>query len=164
MQFKEKDYVYYGSGGICLIDSICEKPFEGAREDTLYYVMHTLSEPRQTIWNPVDNTRVLMRAVMTRAEAETVLASLKELSPMTAPNAKLLREKYIQAMKSCDPTEWGRIIRTYEIRKRAADEHLLRVTEAERNFHDNALRLLATEVALACGISTAEAETMICSA
>lgn len=161
MQFKEGDYIFYGSGGICRIDSICEMPFEGAKEGVPYYVLHTLAEPKQVIWNPVENDKVLMRAVLTRDEAENVLSSLTSLTPLEAPCAKLLREQYIGAMKSCDPTEWARVIHTYSVRRRAAEAKLLRVTEAERNFHDNAIRLLAAEVALVLGATYAEAEARI---
>ncbi len=159
--FKEGDFIYYGSGGLCRIDSICEMPFEGARADVPYYILHTLSEPKQTILNPIDNEKVLMRAVMTKAEAEAVLCALPALEPFEAPNSKLLREKYIAAVKSASPMEWGKILRTYETRRRASELRLARVTEAERNFHTQALSLLCAELSLVLDRPFAEISSLI---
>jgi CarD family transcriptional regulator len=161
MPFKVEDYIYYGSGGICRIDDICESPFEGAPRGVTYYVMHTMSEPKQTILNPVHNDRVVMRAVMTKEECDAVLSALPSLKPFEASNAKLLREKYLGAMKSASPTEWGRVLRTYTVRRAAALSRLVRVTDAERTFFENAMRLLGGEIALAHGISQGEAEERI---
>ena len=160
MLFKEGDYIFYGSGGICRIDSITEMPFEGAREGVPYYVLHTLSEPRQVIFNPTVNDKVLMRAVMTKKDTKELLDSLGDLEPFEAQSAKLLREKYIAAIKSGLPAEWVKILVTYEKRRLAAEMHLVRVTEAERGFYTQALSLLAAETALVEGISLIEASAL----
>ncbi len=161
MLFKEGDYIFYGSGGICIVDSIREMPFEGARAGVPYYVLHTLAEPKQTILNPTDNDKVLMRAVMTKKEACDVLSALPSLMPFEAENARALREKYMNAIKSASPTEWCRVLCTYETRRRATEAKLARVTEAERGFYTQALSLLSAEVALAEGVSVTDASAEI---
>ena len=160
MRFKADDYIFYGTDGICQIDDICENPFEGAPAGVCYYVLHTVKEPRQTIWNPVDNERVLMRAVMTLEEIDALLYSLPSLEPFSAPNAKLLREKYIAGVKSGSPTEWGRVMQTYLFRLAIRDGSV-RVTDAERAFYDNAHTLLSEEIALVKVLSKAEAENIV---
>lgn len=161
MPFKTDDYIYYGSDGLCRIDDICENPFEGAPAGVCYYVMHTLSEPRQTIWNPKGNERVLMRAVMTVDEIEELFSCIPSLDPFSAPNAKLLREQYLRSIKSGLPIEWGRVMRTYQERKRAERERLVRVTEAERGFYENARHLLSDEIALVTGKEPHEIEATL---
>lgn len=160
MQFKVNDYIFYGTDGICLIDDVCENPFDGAPAGVCYYVMHTVSEPRQTIWNPVDNERVPMRAVMTVGEIDALLSSVDALEPFSAPNAKLLREKYIGAMKSGQPAEWGRVMQTY-LKRRAVTDGSVRVTDAERTFFDNARALLVSEISLVKELSRVEAEELV---
>ena len=159
--FKVNDYVFYGANGICRIDSICTAPFEGAPKDVLYYVLHTLAEPKQTILNPVNNEKVHMRYVMTSQEAETFFSVLPTLSPLEGNSAKQLRDAYITAIKSGEPLEWGRIMRTYRARLRLAEAKLTRVTDAERNFYENARRLLASEIALALSGSIHEVESLL---
>ena len=161
MLFKEGDFIFYGSGGICRVENVCEMPFEGAREGVPYYILHTLSEPKQVIMNPTDNDKVLMRAVMTEDEAKSMLASLPFAEPFDAPNAKALREKYITAIKSAIPSEWARVLVTYESRRRKSEAKLARVTEAERGFYNQALALLAAELALVTGTAPIDATAKI---
>lgn len=159
--FKVDDYIFYGSGGICRVDAVCEEPFDGAPKGVCYYVLHTVSEPKQVIWNPVANDKVLMRPVLTREEAMTLLDRLADLSPLEGEGAKALREQYITAIKSGLPDAWGRVLITVCLRERAAAAKLTRVTEAEHGFFDNARRLLGAEIALAEGCPLSEAEQMI---
>ena len=147
--FKVNDYVFYSSGGICRIDAVCEEPFEGAPKGVCYYVLHTLAEPKQVIWNPVNNEKVLMRHVLTDAEADELLDLFPTLPPLEGDGAKALREQYIAAVKSGQPTEWGRVLITVRLRERAEAVRLTRVTDAEHGFFDNAKRLIAAELALA---------------
>lgn len=160
MQFKVNDYIYYGTDGICQIDDVCENPFEGAPAGVCYYVLHTVKEPRQTIWNPTENDRVPMRAVMTEGEIDALLSSLPSLEPFCAPSAKLLREQYLGAVKGGVPEEWGRVMRTYLYRLAIRDGSV-RVTDAERGFFDSARALLSAEIALVRGLSREEAEKTI---
>lgn len=162
--FHINDFVYYGSGGICQVDDICTEPFEGAPVGVEYYVLHTISEPRQTIWNPVQNDRVLMRAVMTRDEIADLLSTLPRLEIFSAPNAKLLRELYIGAIKSGLPCEWARVLRTYRERCRLALIGQARVTDAEHNFFDAAKKCLAAELSLVLGITEQQADAQVLAA
>jgi len=159
--FKVNDYVFYGANGVCRIDSICTEPFEGAPADVLYYVLHTLAEPKQTILNPVTNDKVRMRYVMTREESEAFFTLLPTLSPLLGDTAKQLRDAYISAIKSGEPTEWGRVMRTYRARLRLADAKLTRVTDAERGFYEGARRLLAAEISLALALPLSEVESRL---
>lgn len=156
--FKVDDYVFYGANGICRIDDIQKEPFKGAPADVLYYVLHTISEPKQVILNPVTNEKVPMRYVMTREESEQFFLVLPTLSPLEGSSARQLRDAYISAIKSGDPVLWGRILRTYRTRLHLAEAKLARVTDAERSFYEGARRLLAQEIALATDVSLAEAE------
>ena len=156
--FQVNDYVFYGMSGICRIDAVCTEPFEGAPAGVLYYVLHTLSEPKQTIFNPVSNERVHIRSVMTPSEAEAFFTLLPTLPPLEGSSAKQLRDAYILAVKSGEPTSWGRILRTFRARLHLAEAKLARVTDAERNFYEQALRLLGAEIALALSVPISEVE------
>ena len=164
MRFERNDYVFYASGGVCRVDDVCEEPFAGAPKGVLYYVLHTLAEPKQTIWNPVSNDKVYMRHVMTIKEAEDFFTTLPTLPVLEGDSAKTLREAYISSLKSGEPLAWGRVMRTFLNRKHLAEASLTRVTDAERGFYESARRLLGTEIALALEISQNEAESRMESA
>lgn len=159
--FKVNDYVFYGANGVCQIDDICTEPFEGAPKGLLYYVLHTLSEPRQTILNPVTNDKVRMRYVMTKEEAAGFFSLLPTLTPLEGNSAKQLRDSYIGAIKSGDPSAWGRVMCTYCNRLRLAEAKITRVTDAERNFYENARRMLAIEIALALSLPVTQVEKQL---
>lgn len=159
--FKVNDYVFYGANGVCQIDDICTDPFEGAPKGLLYYVLHTLSEPRQTILNPVTNDKVRMRCVMTEAEAVGFFSLLPTLSPLEGNSAKQLRDAYIDAIKSGDPAAWGRVMCTYCTRLRLAEAKMTRVTDAERNFYESARRMLAIEISLALSLPIPQVEKQL---
>lgn len=159
--FQVNDYVFYGTSGVCRVDAICTEPFEGAPVGVDYYVLHTISEPKQTIWNPVSNDKVFMRHVITHDEALTFLALLPSLPVLEGESAKQLRDAYITSIKSGIPENWGRIMRTFRTRLRMAEAKLCRVTDAERNFYENARRLLAVEISLALDVSLLEAENRL---
>ena len=159
--FEVNDYVFYGASGICRVDEVTTEPFEGALPGVLYYVLHTLSEPKQIIWNPVANEKVYMRYVMTHEEAERFFALLPTLPVLKGDSAKQLRDAYITSIKGGIPSEWGSIMRTYRARLHMANAKLARVTDAERNFYETARRLLGAEIALALGITQAEAENRL---
>lgn len=146
--YQVHDYIVYGAAGVCQVDDIRENPFEGAPAGVLYYVMHTLSEPRQIIFNPVSNDRVYTRYLMGKEEAMKFLSALETIEALSAPSSKLLREEYSLAMKTYSPTGWGKVIRTF--RKRLS-EVSCRVTDAERGFYESAKRNLCTELALIFG-------------
>lgn len=156
--FEVNDYVFYGSCGVCRVDRICEEPTPEAPKGILYYVLSTLSEPKQMILNPVSNDRVFMRYVMTRAESEAFFDLLPTLPTLSGANAKELREEYIGAMKSSLPENWGRVMRTFRARLHLAEAKLVRVTDAERNFYEAARRNLGAEISLALGMTQREAE------
>ena len=156
--FEVNDYVFYGSCGVCRVDRICEEPTPEAVKGVLYYVLTTLTEPKQTILNPVANERVFMRYVMTKEECEAFFDVLPTLPTLTGGNAKVLREQYIGAMKSSLPNTWGQVMRTFRARLHLAEAKLVRVTDAERNFYEAARRNLGAEISLALGISQREAE------
>ncbi|MBP3436348.1 MAG: hypothetical protein J6K61_00365 [Clostridia bacterium] len=151
------DIIFYGSAGVCEIDAIEKEPFEGAPEGVLYYVMHTLNEPRQTIFNPVTNDKVFSRHLMTKQEADAFLASAHELSLLSAPSSKLLREEYALAMKAYTPEAWVRVIKTFLTRQESAP----RVADAERNFCETAKRHLFTELSVVFSETMKEAEARV---
>lgn len=158
--YQVNDYIVYGSAGVCQVDDIKQSPFEGAPDGILYYVMHTLCEPRQVIFNPVSNDRTFTRYLMTNEQATAFLAELDQITPLSAPNSKLLREEYNLAMKTYSPLGWGRVIRTFRQRLCAVAS---RVTDAERGFYEAAKRNLCIELSLILGGTAKEMEEKLLS-
>ena len=88
------------------------------------------------------------------------MGQVSEIEPFDEPNAKLLRLKYVEAMRTHRPAEWVRVIKT--VRGRAiAKTGRARLSESERTFAENATRNLSLELGMALGIDSRAAECVI---
>ena len=162
--FQINDYVFYESGGICKIADIQYAPLESMPSDRQYYIMQSLHDPNGVIYIPIDSDRIFLRRLLDRKEAEELLAAITSIGVIEETNAKLLRAKYIEAMKTHDPREWVRVIKTVYSRATApSNSRTVRLSETERSFAENAKRYLYTELALALGKEAREMESYITS-
>ncbi len=153
----QKDqYVFYESGGICLILDIQRAPLEGMAVDREYYVMRSIHDKSGMIYVPKDNENIYMRPLMTATEAETLLARICEIKPIVQPDGKLLRAEYLKAMQTHEPCEWVRIIKTAYYRKSEFSDRSQRLSEGERNLVVRAKNFLYTEMALALDLPEKE--------
>ena len=75
--FAAGDLVIYGGEGVCRVESVGMPETEGIDKTKAYYTLSPLYRTGQ-VMTPVD-TGVLMRPVMTPAEADAFLTALPEL-------------------------------------------------------------------------------------
>ena len=110
------------------------------------------------IYTPTDNAQVSMRPLMTRVQAEELIARLPDLLPLEVPAERMRRDIYRQTMQTCEPAEYVRLIKT--VRKRRADmlaQHK-RLSETDSDFERNAKLSLYHELALVLDMPYAEIE------
>ena len=156
--FRIGDYVYYASGGVCLVSDICYAPLSGMPRDRQYYVLRPAGGADDVMYVPVNSDAVFMRELMSRDEAEALLARFGEIQVLEEPNAKALREKYVEAMRRHDPVEWVRVIKTVSgrIRRLERQSRNQRISDTERSYGEDAKRYLYTELAIALECSFEE--------
>lgn len=158
--FEKNEYVYHETGGVCVVSDICCAPLAGMPADRLYYVLSPLRDPNSTICIPVDASGVFVRTLMDRAEAEALIGQVSEIEPIDETNAKLLRLKYVEAMRTHQPVEWVRVIKTVQGRA-IAKSGRAKLSESERGFAENATRNLSMELGMALGIDARAAECAV---
>ena len=147
--FARNEYVFHEAGGICCIDDICISPLDSMPPDREYYIVKPLYDPNSVIYVPVNSDQIFMRRLLSRAEAEALLERIPFVRTIEEPNAKLLRAKYAEAMRTHDPLEWVRVIKTVYLRANKQTEKPIRLSETERSFSESAKRFLHAELALA---------------
>ena len=76
--FKIGDYVIHGSNGACRVDRIGPLSGVSTTGEKEYYTLTTCYS-NSTIYSPVDSTKVLLRPIMTRPEAEKLIAEMKDI-------------------------------------------------------------------------------------
>ncbi len=76
--FDKGEYVAYGSNGMCSIEDIRLMQLSPSVGKTMYYILRPESNPKSTIFVPVDNQKLVskMRDLMTRDEISNMLRQM----------------------------------------------------------------------------------------
>lgn len=159
--FQKDTYVFYASGGVCLISDILVAPLEGMPADRTYYVLRSVHDPNGVMYVPTDNDKVFLRPLMTVEEANTLLSQIGTVAPLCAWDAKQLRAAYSETMGLHEPLAWVCVIKTVRQRMTAEGGRGRRLSETERSFAEHARRFLASELSIALGCGEREAWEMI---
>lgn len=145
-------YVFYGSEGICKIDDIVSSPFSDVNKDIKYYVLHSTHGGNSTAYVPVDGAENLIRSAMSKNEISVLISKIPSIELFSETNLKLLKEQYSVALRSGDPMEWIRVIKTVSDRIINGRDGGKKVSEAEKSFADTAKKFLHKEISLAVNI------------
>ena len=110
--FTEGQLVIYGGEGVCRIAAVGPSSLSGTDKTKLYYTLTPLTRSG-TVLTPVD-TKVLMRPILTRQEAEDLIAQLPQLPPEEpeSRSMRLLKEFYQQIVTSYDCRRMAGLIRS----------------------------------------------------
>ena len=80
--FEVGDYIVYGSNGVCEVKSVGPIDCPGVSSDKLYYTLCPLYIRDSRVFTPVDNDKVIMRGVMTKAEAEAFVDGINDIDAL----------------------------------------------------------------------------------
>lgn len=137
--FEKGDFIVYGNNGVCEVRDITTINMKDAPKDRLYYILSPRHHKDSKIFTPVDNEKAVMRAVLTKEEADELINGIPNIEELWVSNDKLREEKYKETMRSCECKDWIKIIKTLYLRKQeriaqgkkttAMDEKYLRMAE-----------------------------------
>lgn len=161
--FSIGDYMIYGINGVCHIQDICASPFDKKDTRTFYMLKPLGASAGSVIYTPTDNVQVLMRPLMTRQNAEELIEQMPAIAPLEIPMEKMRRDIYRQAMHSCNPVEYVRLIKTVHARRAEMLQQHKRLSETDSDFEKNAKLSLYHELAVVLGVQYAEVEPYLIS-
>ena len=161
--FSIGDYMIYGVNGVCLIEDICASPFDKKDTRTFYMLRPLGATAGSVIYTPTDNAQVPMRPLMSREDAEQLIDQIPLVPLLEVPVEKLRREVYRQAMQSCNPMEYVRLIKTVHVRRAEMIRQHKRLSETDSDFERNAKLSLYHELAVVLGVQYAEVEPYLAS-
>ncbi|MDC7291058.1 CarD family transcriptional regulator [Blautia schinkii] len=159
--FKKGDYIVYGHTGICQVLDVTTMDMDGISKDRLYYVLRPDGETDGKIFTPVDNTRLVIRRILSKQEAEDLLDIIPEIEAIDTPDDKLREEKYKQCIKSCDCRDLVRIIKTIYQRKTTRVSNGKKVTATDERYLKLAEENLYSELSKLLGIPKNKMESYI---
>ncbi len=135
--FNVGDMIIYGNTGVCTVESI--GPIDLGGSEKIYYTLRPVYKGGGTIFTPVDNTKVVMRPILSKDETMEIIDGINEITPLEIVNEKLIENDYKEEMKTCDCREIIRVIKTIYNRQQlrsasgkkstATDERYFRLAE-----------------------------------
>lgn len=96
--FKKGEKIIYGIHGVCQVDDITTM----SGNDKMYYVLSPANQKDGHIYTPVDNTKVRMRNLISRKEAENLLDEVSEIDGVTVENEKAREKAYKECISNDD--------------------------------------------------------------
>ncbi len=159
--FKKGEFVVYESKGLCEITDITELDLGGAIKGRKYYVLKPVYDEGGTIYSAVDNSKVIMRKMITKKEAQAILDEIPDIKSLTIPDEKQRENRYKEAMHSCDCRQWVSMMKTLYVRRENRLMNGKKTTNTDDRYYKKAGDSLNGELAMAMGMDKSEMETII---
>lgn len=147
--FEKGDYVVYGTKGVCQVEEITELAMKGTAEGKLYYVLRPCFQKGSTLFTPVDNEKTIIRSVMSRDEAAALVDGIAGIEALLEKNDKEREKQYKEAIRSCDPRQWIRIIKTSYLRGQERIAQGKKATTVDERYFHAAEEQLYEELSIA---------------
>lgn len=137
--FKTGDAVVHAAEGICRIEGVTEKTFDGKTDE--YYVLRAVENERSTVYIPVEAVRLnpKIRLVLTKAQIQEIIGLMPAQEPIKCENDNARRKRFREILSGGSCTEIARLIVTIRDMKnrirqsgkkpKVTDERIIRETE-----------------------------------
>lgn len=149
--FAVGDYVVYANNGICMVKDITQIDIPGAPSDRMYYLLSPVGTRESTIYSPVDNTKVVMRSILSKDEANELLAGITDIPEMEVVNDKMMELKYKEAIASCDAKNLVSMIKTIYKKQLKRESEGKKITATDERYMKKAEENLLNELAISLG-------------
>ena len=162
--YNVNDVVVYGNTGVCRVVDIGTPQFHGVDKKQCYYTLKPIFGDG-VIYCPVDNNRVFIRLVISKEEAEKVIAAIPSIKAEAYHNrsTQLLSEHYCEAINSHSCKELIELIMSIYQKKQSLIGQKRRLGQVDERFMKRAQNLLYGELAVALGIEIDDVERYIAS-
>ena len=154
--FNIGDFVVYGRSGICEVIDVTTMKMSGVPVDKLYYVLRPYKDKNGKISTPVDNDKIVIRAVISKDEAKELLNQMAEISELEIPNEKMREAMYKESIRSCECMNLIKLIKTIRIRKQERLAIGKKITATDERYVKMAESSLYSEFSMVLGIPEQE--------
>ena len=164
--YQTGDLLIYGSTGVCRVLSIDRRQdyVDGIKQDKLYYRLKPLHQGG-VIYTPVDNSKVVMRPVISREEAEALIDTIPTRHPMVckAPTTQALTQLYQANLRQHSCRSLLQLTMSIHAKQAQAEAQKRRLGMVDERFMKQAEQLLYGELSAALDIPYDEVQPYIAS-
>lgn len=159
--FEIGDYIIYGNSGVCRVVEIGPIQLSDRNNDKLYYTLEPIYEKGSKVYTPVGNKKVLMREVITRAEALELIDNIPNVVFDAELTDKEREQQIKESLRSIDSEEWVKILKALHFRKKERHADGKKMTSSDEKYMQAAEECLYGELAVSLDIPIEEIEEFI---
>lgn len=161
--FKIGQQIIYGNTGVCIVDKIGPLDPASGMGDRVYYTLSPVYSKESTIYTPVDNQKIAMRPILTKEEAEALIAKIPEIEELWISDEKKREQDYKEALAKADCHELIRVIKTIYPRKQKRLAAGKKVTASDERYFNMSEDFLYKELAVSLDMDLEEVEKYVVS-
>ena len=160
--FQEGSLIIYGTTGVCRVTGITMRDDFGQGQKQPYYTLCPLYQSG-SIFAPVDNSRVFMRPILTKEEADALIDSIPTIhaEAFHSRSPQELAEHYTQALRAHNCLTLLETVLSIHAKKQNLASQHKKFGQVDSRFLKQAQDLLHGELAAALGIEKDAVQTYI---
>ncbi len=159
--FEKGEMIIYGSNGVCRVEEVGELDLTSSGNAKLYYTLSQVGRAGNRIYTPIDNDKVVMRPVILKEEALQLIDEIEDLETLTVLSEKNREAEYKEAIRTCDPREYVRLLKTIHLRRMERIAEGKKVTALDEKYLAIAEKNLISELAVALGMEHNDARSYV---
>ncbi|MBS5883841.1 MAG: CarD family transcriptional regulator [Clostridium sp.] len=157
--FKINDYVVYGSNGVCKVTDIEQVTLRN--EELEYYILSPVYNEKMTIKTPVNNQKILMRELMTKAEIVNLLKEISKNETVEIEDSRRRVEEYKAIIKRGNAEELIKVINSIKLEKDEKNSIGKKLNKTDEDIMISASKQLYQEMAIVLEIDVDEVQDYI---
>lgn len=156
--YKIGDYTMHGNHGVCKVVEIGTLDMDSTNKDKLYYTLSPIYSKGSMVYTPVDSNKVTMRDVMSVDDAYELISMVTDIPMIEAANDKLLEANIKETLKSYQPLDWLKIIKTLYNKNEMRNTQGKRLSNIDERYLHIAKDLLYGELSIVLECSKEDIE------
>ncbi|MCR1949861.1 MULTISPECIES: CarD family transcriptional regulator [unclassified Clostridium] len=157
--FKINDYVVYGSNGVCKVTDIEQVTLRN--EELEYYILSPVYNDKMTIKIPVNNKKILMRELMTKAEITNLIKEIAKNETVEIEDSRKRIEEYKAIIKRGNAEELIKVINSIRLEKNEKNSLGKKLNKTDEDIMISARKQLYQEMAIVLDINVDEVQDYI---
>lgn len=159
--FEKDELIMCGGHGVCRVVNITGNPIDRLDKVRKYYVLEPVFEKGSTIYTPVDNSKVVMRKIMNKKEANDLIRQVSQMEVVWIQEEKGREQMYKEAIRTYDSSSLARIVKTLYLRRQSRLDEGKKVLSSDEQYLHKAEELLYSEMSLALSIPKETVEAYV---
>lgn len=155
--FEIGQFIIYGSSSVCKVVNIGPSDIAGMPKERLYYTLEPCYTKGSRILTPIDNKKTVMRNLITKEEAESLMEHIDEIDTLWIGDERKREARYKEVIATCDCAQLVRVIKTIYLRKQRRLADGKKVTIGDERYFKLAEDALYNELAVVYDMSREEA-------